>query len=99
MIKFKALTIKAKTDNTHIIFLLKKNIRSNIIETILEYSLIIVPELLKEYKTVITSVGQEYKFTERRQDHRTGLEIIYGERGLLIDIKKAKNNYNKEEKP
>ena len=99
MIKFEALAIKAKNNNIYVIFSLKKNIRSNIIKTILEYLPIVAPELLKEQKIAITSVGKEYKFTERRKDYRTGSEIIYGERGLPIDIKKAKNNYNKEEKP
>jgi len=35
IIEFKALAIKAKINNIHTIFLLKKNIRSNIIKTIL----------------------------------------------------------------
>jgi len=48
MIKFEALAIKAKTNNIHVIFLLKKNIRSNIIKTILEYLPIVAPELLKK---------------------------------------------------
>ena len=48
MIEFKALAMKAETDNIHIIFLLKKNVRSNIIKTILGYPLIAVPETLKK---------------------------------------------------
>jgi len=48
MIKFKVLAIKVKIDNICIIFLLKKNIRSNIIKTILEYLSIVVPESLKK---------------------------------------------------
>jgi len=43
-----ATTMKAKTDNMYVIFLSKKNIRSDIIKTILEYPLIAVPETLKE---------------------------------------------------
>ena len=46
MIKFKVLAIKVKINNIHIIFLLKKNIRSNIIKTILEYLSIAVLESL-----------------------------------------------------
>ena len=38
MIKFEALAIKTKIDNIHTIFLLKKNIKSNIIKTILGLS-------------------------------------------------------------
>jgi len=48
MIEFKLLAIKAKTDNLHAIFLLKKNIQIDIIKTILGYPLIAVPETLKE---------------------------------------------------
>ncbi len=48
MIEFEALAIKTKADNMYIIFLLKKNVRSDIIKTILGYSPIIAPETLKE---------------------------------------------------
>ena len=61
MIKFKVLAIKTEIDNIHIIFLLKKNIRNNIIKTILKYLPIVVPELLKEWKMVIISIRQEYE--------------------------------------
>ena len=36
---------------------------------------------------------------ESRQDYRIGTGIIYKERGVLIDIKKAKDNFNKDKKP
>jgi len=48
MIEFEVLAIKTKIDNMHAIFLLKKNIRSDIIKTILEYLPITVLETLKE---------------------------------------------------
>jgi len=48
IIEFKVLAIKAETDNIHIIFLLKKNVRSDIIKTILEYLFIAVPKSLKK---------------------------------------------------
>ena len=35
------------------------------------------PELLKEWKVVITSVGQEYKFMEGQQDYRTEIGMTY----------------------
>jgi len=57
MIKFEVLAIKAETNNMHTIFLLKKNIRSDIIKMILGYLLIVVPGTLKEWKMAITSVG------------------------------------------
>ena len=48
MIEFEALAIKTETDNMHMIFLLKKNVRSDIIKTILGYPLIAAPKSLKE---------------------------------------------------
>ena len=48
MIKFEVLTMKIETDNMYIIFLLKKNIRSDIIKIILGYPSIAVPEILKK---------------------------------------------------
>jgi len=37
MIEFDTLAMKADTDELHAIFLLKKNVQQDIIETILEY--------------------------------------------------------------
>ena len=48
MIEFKALAMKADTDELYTIFLLKKNVQSNIIKTILGYLPIVAPETLKE---------------------------------------------------
>jgi len=48
--------MKAKIDNMYIIFLLKKNAKSNIIKTILGYLPIGALETLKKWKMVITSV-------------------------------------------
>jgi len=48
IIEFKVLAIKAETDNIHTIFLLKKNVRSDIIKTILEYLFIAAPKSLKK---------------------------------------------------
>jgi len=48
MIKFDTLAIKADTDELHAIFLLKKNVRHDIIKTILGYPPIAAPETLKE---------------------------------------------------
>ena len=64
MIKFKALAMKANTDELHAIFLLKKNVRQDIIKMILGYPPIVTPETLKEWKVAITSVGQGYESTE-----------------------------------
>ena len=53
MIEFEVLAIKADTNNLHAIFLLKKNIQYDIIKTILGYSPIAVPDILKEWKVAI----------------------------------------------
>ena len=57
MIEFKVLAMKIETDDMYVIFLLKKNIKSNIIKTVLEYLYIAAPETLKKWKMAIISVG------------------------------------------
>ena len=64
MIKFEALAIKTETDDLYTIFLLKKNVQIDIIKIILGYLLMAALETLKEWKTVIISVGQGYESTE-----------------------------------
>jgi len=77
MIEFEALAIKAEIDDIYTIFLLQKNVRSNIIKTIIGYLPIVASIKLKSWKTAITLV---------RQDYKTGLEITYRERRLSINI-------------
>jgi len=48
IIKFEALAIKAETNNMYRIFFLKKNIRSDIIKTILGSLSVMASETLKE---------------------------------------------------
>ena len=48
IIEFEVLATKMDTDELHAIFLLKKNIRQDIIKTILDYPPIAMPETLKE---------------------------------------------------
>jgi len=69
-IEFEALMMKLETDNYHIIFLLKKNVRSDIIKKILEYSPIATPSTFDKWKAAIIAVKQGYKLTEGRQDYR-----------------------------
>ena len=57
IIEFEVLAIKAETNNIHAIFLLKMNVRNNIIKIILGNSPIVKPESLKEWKVAITSGG------------------------------------------
>ena len=56
--------MKADMDELYAIFLLKKNVQQDKIKTILGYLSIAVPEILKEWKVVITSVGQKYESTK-----------------------------------
>jgi len=98
MIEFEALAMKADTDELHAIFLLKKNMRQDIIKTILGYPPIVMPETLKEWKVAITSVGQGYKSTEGRHDYKTGTGTTYGGRGQPMDIGKSNDNF-KDRKP
>jgi len=48
MIEFDILAMKVDTNELHAIFLLKKNVRSDIIKIILGYLLIAAPETIKE---------------------------------------------------
>ena len=64
MIEFKALAMKADTDDLYAIFLLKKNVRHDIIKTILGYPPIAMPDILKEWKVAITSVEQGFESIE-----------------------------------
>jgi len=48
MIKFEILGIKAKTDDLHAIFLLKKNVQTDISKTILGYQPMAALEILRE---------------------------------------------------
>jgi len=69
--------MKADTDELYAIFLLKKNVRHDIIKMILGYSPITMPKILKKWKVAITSVGQEYESMERRHDYKTSTEMTY----------------------
>ena len=98
MIEFNILATKADTDELYTIFLLKKNIQQNIIKTILGYLPIAMPESLKKWKVVITSVGQGYESTKRYHDYKTDTGTIYGEQGQPMDIGRSNNNF-KDRKP
>ena len=98
MIEFEALAIKADTDELHAIFLLKKNVWHNIIKTILGYPPITMPETLKEWKVVITSVGQRYESTEGWHDYKTGTGMTYGGWGQPMNIGRSNDNF-KDGKP
>ena len=98
IIEFKALAMKADTDELHTIFLLKKNVQHDIIKMILDYPPIAMPETLKEWKVAITSVGQGYESTKGCHNYKTGTGTTYGSRGQPMNIGKSNNNY-KDGKP
>ena len=98
MIEFNTLATKVDTDKLHAIFLLKKNVQQDIIKTILEYPPIVIPESLKKWKVVITSVGQGYESTEGCHDYKTSTGMTYGGREQPMDIGKSNNNF-KDGKP
>ena len=81
MIEFDVLAMKTDTDELHAIFLLKKNVRQDIIKTILGYLPIAMPESLKEWKVAITLVRQGYESTEGHHGYKTDTRTIYGGRG------------------
>ena len=96
IIEFEILAIMADINKLHAIFLLKKNVQADIIKMVLEYPPMAASEILKEWKIAITLVSQEYKSTKGRQDYKTGIETTYGERGLPMNIGKAKDNFDKK---
>ena len=98
MIEFEALAMKADTDELHTIFLLKKNIRQDIIKMILGYPPIAMLKTLKEWKVAITSVGQGYESIEGRHDYKMGTGTTYSGRGQPMDIGKSNDNF-KDRKP
>jgi len=57
-----------------------------------------MPELLKEWKVAITSVGQGYESTEGCHDYKTSTGTTYGGQGQPMDIGKSNKNF-KDGKP
>ena len=98
MIEFDALAMKVDTDELHAIFLLKKNALQDIIKTILEYPPIAMPESLKEWKVVITSVEQGYESTEECHDYKISTGTTYSRQGQLMDTGRSNKNF-KDGKP
>ena len=93
MIEFNVLAMKVDINELHAIFLLKKNVRHDIIKTILGYLPIVMPETLKKWKVAIISVGQEYKSTERYYNYKTSTGTMYDGQGQPMDIEKSNKNF------
>ena len=98
MIEFNALAMKIDINELHAIFLLKKNVRHDIIKTILGYLPIVMPETLKKWKVAIISVGQEYKSTEKYYNYKTSTGTMYDGQRQPMDIEKSNKNF-KDKKP
>ncbi|KXN81286.1 hypothetical protein AN958_00135 [Leucoagaricus sp. SymC.cos] len=64
LIKFKVLKRKAKTNDSHALFLLKKHICPDVIKTIMGYLSDYQPTNYTEWMSLISTVGKGYKFTE-----------------------------------
>jgi hypothetical protein len=77
LIEFHVLKTASKTDDAHAIFLLKKNIRQDIIKTILGYPPAAIPDNITEWLEAIKSVGMGYEANEMRKDIRTESSITY----------------------
>jgi len=99
MIEFKVLAIKTETDNLCVIFLLKKNVQTDIIKTILGYPPMTAPDTLKEWKVAITTVRQRYESTESRHDYKTSTGTIFGGREAPMNMGKSRNNFDENGKP
>ena len=99
IIEFEVLAMKVEMDDLHAIFLLKKNVWADIIKTILGYPPIAAPDTLKEWKVAITAVEQGYESMESWHDYKTSTVIIFGERRALMNIRKSRNNFDKNGKP
>ena len=91
--------MKVETDDIHTIFLLKKNVQADIIKTILGYLPMAVSDTLKEWKIVITSVGQGYESMESRHDYKIGTRMTFGGQGIPMDIGKSQDNFDENRKP
>ena len=53
---------------------------------ILGYLPIVASEILKEWKVVITLVGQGYESTEGQNDYKTGIRMTYRGQGQPMNI-------------
>ncbi len=58
-------------------------------KTILEYLLIAMPEILKEWKVAITLVEQGSESTEEHHDYKTSTGTTYGGQGQPMNIGKS----------
>jgi hypothetical protein len=99
LIEFEVLKTKSKTDEAHATFLLKKNVRSDIIKAILGYPPASIPTNYNGWKKAILSVGQGYESTEIRNDYRTGTGITFGGSGQPMEVGRQMPAFNERGQP
>ena len=102
IIEFHVLMNKAKVDKSHAIFLLRKNVKQEIIRNILAFPPSSVPETLDEWITTIESVGRGYETADLRHeriDKPTPTGITYGGTGQPMEIGRKKFEWNDKGEP
>ena len=100
LIEFEVLKARAKTDDTHAMFLLKKNVRQDIIRTIMGYPPKSIPKSYEEWKETIMSVGQGYEATDQRaKDKKTATGVTYGGMGQPMEIGRTRHIFNDKGEP
>ena len=52
-----------------------------------------MPELLKEWKVAITSVGQGYESTKGHHNYKTGTGVTYSGQRQPMNIRRSNNNF------
>jgi len=100
LIEFEVLKSRAKIDEKHAMFLLKKNVRAEIIRTVMGYPPSSIPKSYEDWKETIMSIGQGYEATDRRmKDKKTATGITYGGMGQPMEIGRTRHIFNDKGEP
>lgn len=100
LIEFEVLKSRAELDEKHAMFLLKKNVRPDIIRTIMGYPPDSIPKSYDDWKKIIMSVGQGYEATDRRaKDKKTATGVTYGGMGQPMEIGRTRHIFNDKGEP
>ncbi len=100
LIEFEVLKNRADTDDYHAMFLLKKNVRQDIIHTIMGYPPSSIPTSYETWTKAILSVGQGWEATEQRvQYKKTASGVTYGGAGQPMEIGRQRHVFNDKGEP
>jgi hypothetical protein len=100
LIEFHVLKQRSKTGDRHAVYLLKRNVRADIIRTITGYPPSSIPSDYDGWREAIMSVGQNYEETEHRsKDKKTGTGITYGGTGQPMEIGRQRHIFNDKGEP